>query len=156
MTVSTALTANRIYAHPLIVAKTITVDIIAVNCTTLIAGGGLRLGIYSDNNGEPGALLLDAGAVSTAATGVKTITITQQLTAGLYWLAAASSHATHAFRTPAIAATLNIIGVASTLPTGVATHFYAAHTYGALPSTFPTPTEGTTLIYPAVFIRLST
>jgi hypothetical protein len=155
MTVSTALTANRIYAHPFIVAKTITIDRIAVNCTTLISGGGLRLGIYSDNNGEPGALLLDAGAVSTAATGVKTISISQQLTAGLYWLAAASSHATHAFRVPAIAATVNIFGVASTLPTGVGTHFYGSHTYGALPSTFPSPTEGTSLVYPAVFIRLS-
>ncbi len=155
MTVSTALTANRIYAHPFIVPKTITLDCIAVNCTTLIASGKLRLGIYSDNNGEPGSLILDAGEVNTSATGVKTLTISQQLTAGLYWLVAASNSATHAFRVPAIASTISIFGVASTLPTGVGTHRYAAFTYGALPSTFPTPSEGTSLVYPAIFVRLS-
>lgn len=155
MTVSTALTANRIYAHPFIVSKTITLDRIGVNCTTLIASGGLRLGIYSDTNGEPGALVLDAGTIDTSTTGVKTITINQQLTAGLYWLVAASNSATHAFRVPAIAATLNVFGVASSLGTAVGTHFYAAFTYGTLPSTFPTPTEGTTLVYPAIFVRLS-
>jgi hypothetical protein len=155
MTVSTALTANRIYAHPFVVPKTITLDRIAVNCTTLGTASNLRLGIYSDSNSEPGSLVLDAGAVDTTTTGVKALTINQQLTAGLYWLAAVSNNGTHAFRVPAIASTVNVFGVASTLPTGVGTHFYAAQTYGALPSTFPTPTEGTSLVYPAVFVRLS-
>lgn len=155
MTVSTALTADRIYAHPFLVPKAITLDKIAVNCTTLVAGGGLRLGIYSDSNGEPGALVLDAGTIDSSGTGVKTKDINQTLTPGLYWLAAASKSATHAFRVPAIAATINVFGVASTLPTGVGTHFYAAHAYGALPDPFPSPTEGTSLVYPAVFVRLS-
>lgn len=155
MTVSTALTANRIYAHPFIVPKTITLDRIAVNVTTLVASGQLRLGIYSDSNSEPNSLILDAGTVDTSTTGVKTITINQQLTAGLYWLVAASNSATHAFRVPAIASTINVCGVANTLPTGVMTHYYATFTYGTLPSTFPTVTEGTSLVYPAIFVRLS-
>ncbi len=155
MTVSTALTANRIYAHPFVVAKTITLDRIAVNCTTLIASGKLRLGIYSSLNAEPNSLILDAGEVDTSATGVKTLTINQQLTAGLYFLVAASNSATHAFRVPAIAATVNVVGVASSLGTAVMTHYYAAFTYGVLPATFPTPSDGTSLVYPAIFVRLS-
>jgi hypothetical protein len=156
MTVSTALTSGRIYAHPFLCPKTITLDRIGVNCTTLIAAGKLRLGIYNDNNGEPGTRLLDAGEVDTSATGVKTLNISQQLTGGvLYWLVAASNSGTHAFRVPAIAATINVGGVGSTLGTAVMTHYYAAQTYGALPSSFPTPTEGTSLVYPAIFVRLS-
>jgi hypothetical protein len=155
MTVSTALTADRIYAHPFNVPKTITLDKIGVNCTTLVAGGSLRLGIYSDSNGEPSALVLDAGTVDTSGTGVKTIDINQQLTPNMYWLAAASKSATHAFRVPAIAATINVCGVIDTLPTAVGTHFYAAHAFGALPNPFPAVTSGTSLVYPAVFVRLS-
>lgn len=155
MTVSTALTADRIYAHPFVCPKLINLDRIAVNCTTLVAGGSLRLGIYEDSNVEPGRLLLDAGTVDTSGTGVKSINIAQELSPGLYWLAAASKSGTHAFRVPAIASTINIAGVASTLPTAGFTHFYAAHVFGALPNPFPVVTEGTSLVYPAVFVRLS-
>ena len=38
-------------------------------------------------------MLLDAGEMSVATTGVKTITINQQLTKGIYWLAVVSDGA---------------------------------------------------------------
>ena len=53
------------------------------------ANGLYRLGIYSDaGTGFPGAVLLDAGTIDVTSTGVKEITISQAVTAGLYWLSA--------------------------------------------------------------------
>jgi hypothetical protein len=48
------------------------------------------LGIYSSTSGidTPGARLLDAGTVAVTSTGWKSITISQSLTAGTYWLVA--------------------------------------------------------------------
>ena len=53
------------------------------------AGGVVRMGIYnSDSAGLPTTVLLDAGTVSATTTGFKTITISQSLSAGLYFLGA--------------------------------------------------------------------
>lgn len=156
MTVSGALTANRIYAIPFVVPKDITLDRIAINCTTPVALGLVRLGIYANLNGEPGAKLLDAGEVSTAATGIKEKIIDQKLTGGnLYWLVVANKLGTNAFRVPALGGTINIGGLDRTLGTTVMTHYFAAFTYGVLPGSFPVPTVGSGIIYPAIFVRLS-
>lgn len=49
---------------------------LAVQCTTApTAATSFELGIYDGTNGVPGALLLDAGAVSVSAAGVASITI---------------------------------------------------------------------------------
>ena len=56
-----------------------------------VAGDGsaaMRLGIYADNNGTPGALIVDGGTVSmTGAAAVGEVTINVNLTPGLYWVA---------------------------------------------------------------------
>ena len=85
------VTANRLYYQPIYVPRTVTVDRIAVNhaATTAGAGSVMRLGIYTSTNDLPSTLLLDAGTVDlTTAAALKTVTINQQLTAGVYWLAA--------------------------------------------------------------------
>ena len=78
----------------------VTLDRIGIEVTT---GGGagavVRLGIYSDTNGVPDALVLDAGTVDSTGTGIKTITISQALSAGVYWLATVSQVATSVVRT---------------------------------------------------------
>ena len=53
------------------------------------AGGALfRMGIYSANSDDfPGSLVIDAGTIDCSSTGSKAITISQSLSAGLYWLA---------------------------------------------------------------------
>jgi hypothetical protein len=156
LSVSGALTAGRMYAIPFFCPKESTTDYLAINCTTLVALGAVRLGIYNDTNGEPGALLIDAGVADTTATGVKTVACAQALAGGsLYWLAALSKSATHAFRAPALAGVINTIGNDAALPTTHITHFYAAQAYGALPSTFPTVTQGTGIVFPLVYVRLS-
>lgn len=73
-------------------------DRIAVNVGTAVVGGTtptLRLGIYADDGtgGGPGTLVLDAGNVVITATGIQTITISQTLAAGRYWLAGAYTFA---------------------------------------------------------------
>lgn len=155
LSTSGALTAGRIYTHPFLVPKTITIDRLAVNVTTLVASGKCRLGIYNDSNGEPGTLLLDAGEVDTSATGVKTLTVNQALTGGaLYWLAILSNSATHILRAAVVADVVNVLGLDNTLGTAGINGFYAAQSYGALPGTFPTVTNQTGA-QPLVFVRLS-
>jgi hypothetical protein len=76
-------------AVPYFVTKDQAFDRIACFCTTIGAGSTVRLGIFADNAGVPGTVVVDAGTVDTSgATGVKELTIAQTLTAGLYWLAA--------------------------------------------------------------------
>jgi hypothetical protein len=71
------------------IPTTITVDRIAVDIQAAgWAGAVVRLGIYESDNGFPGALILDAGTVDATSTGTKTITISQTLAAGYYYLAA--------------------------------------------------------------------
>lgn len=75
---------------PFFLAKDTTFDRIACNVLTVSSSGSVvRLGIYNDNAGTPGTLVLDAGTVvGDSGTGVKAITISQALTAGVYWLSA--------------------------------------------------------------------
>ena len=81
-------TQNRLYCYPLFVQESITVDRLGVECTTAVASTTWRIGIYnSDSNGVPSTVLLDAGTVDTSTTGLKTITVNQTLSAGLYFIA---------------------------------------------------------------------
>lgn len=84
-----ATTANRIYYEPIFVEAACTIDSLLVEVT--VAGAAsttARLGIYqADTNRQPGARILDAGTVAVDSTGVKTISISQNLARGLYILA---------------------------------------------------------------------
>lgn len=137
----TALTANRIYAIPFIApARGGTLDRIAIRVDTAVAASVVRLGIYENNNDDttiyPGALLLDAGTVTSASTGVKTITISQALTASkLYWLVCTSGHGPTIYRVPLDECT-HILGQDGTFNGANNTHIRATFTLAALPSTF--------------------
>ena len=52
-------------------------------------GNLMRLGIYSDDDGRPGALLVDAGTVDASTEGGKELTINVTVAGGTLWLAAA-------------------------------------------------------------------
>jgi len=76
-------------AVPLIVAVAGTIDRIGFKVDTTVgsAGSVCRLGVRADNAGYPGAtVVLDAGTVATESASDKTITVSQALPAGLYWL----------------------------------------------------------------------
>lgn len=80
------LVADRIYYIPILVEETTTYIRIGVNVTATPAGT-VDLRIYAWNNGVPGSLILDAGAVDTSTLGAKEITISKELTLGYYFLA---------------------------------------------------------------------
>lgn len=60
---------------------------IGINIHVAQASTTFRLGIYTNSNGHPGALVLDAGTIDSSTTGEKEITISQAL-AGKYFLVA--------------------------------------------------------------------
>jgi len=83
-------TLNRLVYVPLFISESITIDRIGAECTAAVASSVYRLGIYSsDSNGLPSSLVIDAGTIDTSSTGAKSITISQALTAGLYYLCGA-------------------------------------------------------------------
>lgn len=76
-------------AYPFVVNQSTTFDRIGINCSGAgTAGAVVRLGIYNNSGGLPTTLVLDAGTIDATGTGDKTITISQVLAAGIYWLAA--------------------------------------------------------------------
>ena len=79
-------------AIPFMIPEAATATSLSIYCSGAVASSVWRLGIYNNSaSGDyPDTRLLDAGTVSTATTGVKTITISQSLSANtLYWLVAA-------------------------------------------------------------------
>lgn len=82
------LVADRLYAMPLLIARDITIDRMAVYVATESGGHNARLGIYKNGtNLYPGTLLLDAGTVSVGSTGLKEITgLNQKLIKGIYFV----------------------------------------------------------------------
>lgn len=101
--------ADTIYAVRFDVATTLVVDRIAAEVTTLHAANNIRLAIFAEgataDSPAGGALVVDGGVVSTATTGVKTVTIAATtLVPGRYWLAVIASSTTIALRCVAASA----------------------------------------------------
>ena len=78
------------YYSPIVIQRAVLVDRIAIRTGASFAGAAsVRLGIYNNTTaGQPGSVLLDAGtAAVTAANTNYEITINQNLSPGVYWLA---------------------------------------------------------------------
>ena len=146
----TTLTVNRLYAYPFVVARKMTFDRIAVMVTTLAAGASARLGIYnSDADLKPSSLVLDAGEISVASTGLIAASINQQLAGGLYWLGLVTDGTPETYRyylrpTP--------MGLDASLAWLCAV--YVAHVYGALPDPFGAAGVSTSP-NPVMFLRVA-
>ena len=80
---------NTSYYIPFYVTVAQTFDRIAINASASFVGSGsIRLGIYNNTAGVPSTVLLDAGTVAASAASTQyTITISQALSVGYYWLA---------------------------------------------------------------------
>jgi len=86
-----ARTQGREYCQPISFPYDISLSAIAVYVVTAgRTNAAIRLGIRADDNGRPGTLLQDCGAIaSTTSAAFVTGTISQTLTAGVtYWLSA--------------------------------------------------------------------
>jgi hypothetical protein len=143
LTTRTNVVKDFIHAIPFIVPVSVTVDRIGIEVTGAgTAASVIRLGIYSDNGNKPGSLLLDAGTVTADSAAVKTITISQALTPGLYWLSYIHNSVSNlTLRTVPASATPNITGQASTLTDTYRNMLAVSQAYGALPGTFPAFTD---------------
>lgn len=87
---SFTITHQLLYFMPFFVETTTTFDRIGIQSGLSAGTGTVRLGIYNDSGaGVPSTVLLDAGTVSaTSPAGTTfTITISQTLNPGFYWLA---------------------------------------------------------------------
>lgn len=132
---SSSFTSNTIYAFPFFTAIASTWDRIGTYIT--YGGTGLaRLGVYGDTGSVyPGALILDSGELTVPSSGVLQATINLSLDPGLYWLVLLSD------------SNLTLSGhdgryhygiFGSSSPEVAGSSCYAvSHSYGALPSTFP-------------------
>jgi len=78
-------TLDTLNAIPFLAGDAWTWDRISVNALGT-ASSVIRLGIYADNKGKPGALIVDAGQISTAAAGMADATTNVRLS-GLVWVA---------------------------------------------------------------------
>lgn len=87
---------NNLYVSPVFVGRNIVAAGLACQNTSAgVAGNVVRLGIYANNNGQPGALLKDAGTANISVAAFQTVAIAGGLALppGWYWLALASSGA---------------------------------------------------------------
>jgi hypothetical protein len=114
-----------------------------------------RLGIWSNTDGAPGTLLLDAGTVLTDSTGVKEITISQALVANtVYWLGVAQQGA------PATVATIRcVLGTSQAMigsaAAGTPTGIFAQSITGALASSPTLSTSASNSGAPRIFLRFT-
>lgn len=172
--VGTLLAAHStLYALPFNVAANMIPDQIGINVTTAGAGANceVRLGIYEDNRGRPGALIVDAGTITGLdSTGGKTASLVTPHPLMLfanqnYWLAAlfrqaATTQPTVAAATAAaqsdIASSYGVADMAS-LPSAAAgiPNGYAigAQTFGPLLATFPAGNLSLNAAIPLVGLR---
>jgi hypothetical protein len=82
-------TVNTTYYMPMYFPNAVTLDRLQILTRNVFSGTAVfRLGIYNDNGGIPNTVLVDGGTVSaTAATTAYTVTISQAVNSGWYWLA---------------------------------------------------------------------
>lgn len=129
-----AFSANQLYYAPYYHNQNRTVASINMNVT--VNTGNIRMGIYNAdvNNHLPTTLVVDAGVVT--GTGLKTISLSQKLTSGMYFLCWVSSVGVTAYYNNA-AYLLNILGNNGTDANTVEAGKYSVFTYAALPTTAP-------------------
>jgi len=151
-----SLANGNLHFVPAMFDRDTTVDRIAceVSGTAGSTGSLHRLGIWSDSDGAPGTLVLDAGTVATDSTGFKEITISQALSGRtVYWLGAVQqgAPATRAslrgtfWRAPIMPTSLSFNVFHSWLATGVT---------GALSSS-PSVVSDANVVAPAIALRVS-
>lgn len=84
-----AFNNDQIYLTPILILSDVTVDRLAISTSVISGAGGVaRLGLYSSTSaGIPSTLLTEGTVAVDSGTGTKLVTISQSLTAGLYWTA---------------------------------------------------------------------
>jgi hypothetical protein len=137
-----AQVANTLRAFPWEVKRSATINSIRSEVTTLLAATSYRLGIYSDTNSYPNALLTgsDAQVYDASIAGIKTGTPTANfpIVAGtLIWFVINANGAFSGRALP-VSSVPNVLGSQGNLgSTSCFTGWSIAQAFGALPATFP-------------------
>ncbi len=149
--------SGRCHYTPVVVPRTLTFDRIAIHLTVEATTGTVRLGIHASNaaGDGPGALILDAGTVSIASgsggAAPREITISQELTRGIYWLSCQPEYTGTPSAAQLSSAPSYLFSVRTSVTGNSLIGYYQANT-GALPSPATvTPTANSSS--PAVFLR---
>lgn len=135
----TLASANVLYATPFLAFAAQTFTKISIDVTAAAAGASCELGIYANTGGKPGALLVDAGNVSVATTGIKEITgASIPLTPGWWWEAVVCNGTPGLITFGASGAGGGSPWQMGYLSLGSSPNlaYAVSQTYGALPSTF--------------------
>jgi hypothetical protein len=134
----TAWTKDLMLMSPLVVPHDVKIDRLSLNVKTTGAGNNARVGVYKSNPTTlaPTDLLLDAGALSIATTGLKeaTVSLTLRRAHGLYWLCALLDDGVTLYSAAGLGS--NVLGVDASTAKGWS-RYEAAQAYGALPASVP-------------------
>lgn len=141
-----SISANSIYYQPISITGTI--NRIGIEITTGAAGAA-RLGLYSNNGGIPGSLILDCGTVDTTNIALVEATIADTVFRGEWIWMAVVSNAAPACRTGTMGSAMITGG--STPSVGVRA-YVGSFAYAALPATAPT-ISGASSVGPAIWLR---
>lgn len=129
--------ADTIFGTPFIVGSSETFTRIGLGCSAL--AGDIRFGVYNMAGAIPTSLVSDLGTMTTSVADLE-LTISLSLSPGLYMLAV-NFQSTPTIYLPEDVeyGLLNQIFGSSSSTAGNGLSVSASHTYGALPSTFPSP-----------------
>ena len=130
------VTANKLYGMPFYLRQQATLDQLSVEVvvSVLTSTSRARLGLYTATGGLPSTLIVDGGEITIDTLGVKTLSISETLAAGYYFLSIASDD------TPGVAAH-NLVAVQTmgfTTGSDIINDTFVTRTftYAALPATF--------------------
>lgn len=148
------LVLNTLYATPFIVGDSQSFD--AIGLAGLgIASSKIRVGVYADSGGRPGALIVDGGQLDTSTSGIVSASVALQLS-GRVWLAAVTQSTAGNTQRYATTTVQNpLLGAASFYAGGQAVGYSQGSISGALPDPWGTTfTEVTaTNTCPIVYLR---
>ncbi len=125
---------------------------IGICVTNAVANSEVRLGVYSNNNGLPGDLLLDAGVVPTDTIGNKEIVIDFNTPTDWCFL---TTHSSHLIGALSVASQMSVFGNTSNSVTEITRHIHDDLTYtgGGLPASFPNTAVASNQYPPFVWFR---
>lgn len=138
---------NSIYYQPISLVGSL--NRIGIEITTG-AAGACRLGLYTNNAGVPGTLILDCGTVDTTSIAIVEATFAAQTLKGEWVWMASVFNATPTCRAGVAGGQSGIMG--SSTPSAGIRSLLGSLTYGALPTTAPAVTFVSS-VGPAVFLR---
>lgn len=124
------LSANTIYYYPVVIDQQAAVTALVWGKITNIAGNGI-MGVYADNNGQPGSMIFQTGGLSLLSAGALQFAVSQNLAPGLYWLACLADVS---FATFTWGAWYEDIGFDPATAGYMCTGYSQAYGYGGLPA----------------------